>query len=182
MKRIFSSSPAPRFLLAGATLLAACLGRSVAQPSAPQPPVADVRVRVALQQVTCYDINDLAGNDEFYVLSAVGSAFYSSGKDNYVWAQNMGGSPAKAMVTRPIKITARQTRTYGDEGVLFNDLLPRDGQIIGGLRAYEQDETKDWNKRADWIKSLDSTNRIPYGIQGRITGSYLLRKWTRHGN
>jgi hypothetical protein len=178
MKRILPASAITRFLFLGTTLLASVLGRVEAQPPPPQPtpPVADIRLRVALQQVTCLDINDLAGNDEFYVLSAVASAFFSSGKDDYVWAQNIGNSPAKAMVTRPVKITAGQTRTYGDEGVIFDNMLPRDGQIIGGVRAYEQDETKDWNKRAEWIKSLDSANNIYRGAQGRITGSYFIDK------
>jgi hypothetical protein len=154
------------------------------QPAQSQPaptgPVrtARVRVQIELQNVYCRKSSEI-GNDEVYFLSVfVGTPYKASTPS----AERSPQAPVQTSITTPISINDKQQRDFSTGRVLFDAEVARDGRVFGGLAGYEEDESKDWRLRTQWVSSLtgyvqsvgqEIRNR-PYSGPG-ITGETMLR-------
>jgi hypothetical protein len=117
-------------------------------------------VKVELIDVSCQDTEDVTGADDFYLVGAL-----------------VGGEVTKAILTHPIKINNKQTKTFRPEdSVLFEGDIPPGESIKGGLNAYDEDAGKDWDKYGDTVKSITdavSTALEVAGPKGAIAGKIL---------
>ncbi len=98
------------------------------------------KVKVELLDVYCADTEDITAADDFYLVGAL-----------------VGGGNTKPILTRPIKINDRQTKQFRPEdSVLFEGEIPPGESIKGGLKAYDLDKEKDWNKYGDAVKQISN--------------------------
>jgi hypothetical protein len=150
-----------------------------AQPAPTGPARIDkVRVQIELQNVYCRKSSEI-GNDEVYFLSVFVGTPYT---DVMSSAEHSLQAPVQTSITTPISINDKQQRDFSTGRVLFDAEVARDGRVFGGLAGYEEDESKDWRLRTQWVSSLtgyvqsvaqDIRNR-PYSGP-RITGETMLR-------
>lgn len=85
------------------------------------------RVTISLKSVHCEDSEDALGGDEFYVFGGAGTGPSS-------------GHKSKAILTKPIDIKSKTTRTlFGDEFVVFDDNVNVDDFVELGLEFRDQD-------------------------------------------
>ncbi len=165
--------------LAIAGTVALCSQPAQSQPAPTEPvPTARVRVQIELQNVYCRQSSE-NGDDEIYFLSAfAGVNYYDS--DGIASSSQFVLDRMTSSLTPPISINDRQQRNFGTGRVLFDGEMLRSGMVVGGLRGYEQDESTDWSKRNEWLKSLTShirgrvegINRTP--LRGHIGGADIL--------
>jgi hypothetical protein len=100
------------------------------------------RVEISLTSVTCRRTEDLLGGDEFFV---VGVAASDDGQ-------------AKAVITSPISIRNGETKAFTpSESVVFDAILEDDKHIAVMLIAKDEDITKDWRKRPEWLKKIETS-------------------------
>src|SRR5215211_6160676 len=101
----------------------------------------DMRARLELMDVTCYDPEDVVDTDMFYLLGGVNSA-----------------DKTDAVVLPAMGFRALQTRhTHPDHSVLFDQSnLPSDSsrQLHLALQAYDQDFARQWTKYRDIFNRL----------------------------
>ncbi|PSB29180.1 hypothetical protein C7B69_09445 [filamentous cyanobacterium Phorm 46] len=126
-------------------------------------------LKIELIDVTCRDTEDITGADDFYLMGALA-----------------GGAVTKAILTRPIKINNRQTKTFRPEDtVLFEGEIPEGQSVKGGLKAYDEDAAKDWTKYGDTIKKITSAVSAAVsaagGPHGAIAGTILSAAVTGSG-
>src|SRR5262245_51470399 len=100
------------------------------------------RVRVVLDDVICWDTEDVAGGDEFYLTGAV-----SDGQ------QNAG------VLTVPLSIKGEKkhgrTMRFGiGGGTVFDADVPDDRILKVALAAYDEDSNKDWTKQGENVTKI----------------------------
>ncbi|HEY9709459.1 MAG TPA: hypothetical protein V6D48_14745, partial [Oculatellaceae cyanobacterium] len=79
------------------------------------------RIRVVLENVTCYDTEDVTGADEFYLVGAISDGQQSSG-----------------VLTRPISVNDKQTKSFGiGGGTVFDAEVPEDRILKVALMAFD---------------------------------------------
>jgi hypothetical protein len=82
-------------------------------------------VQVYLDQVTCFDTEDLTGADEFYVIGTI-----------YTVDRRI----VRPVATQPMDINDGQTFKFGPGGgYVFNEYLPDDAIVQLELRAFDED-------------------------------------------
>ncbi len=85
----------------------------------------EVKVRIELFDVRCYDTEDVTGGDEFFVVAAMSD-----------------GHETRGIVTRPIDIDTGQNRTFAkDQMFIFEGKLPRGRSVGGDETGTRGDET-----------------------------------------
>ncbi|MEM1167567.1 MAG: hypothetical protein AAGJ08_00355 [Cyanobacteria bacterium P01_H01_bin.35] len=101
-----------------------------------------VKIKVELVDVYCADTEDVTGADDFYLVGSL-----------------VGGGVTKPILTHPIKINDKQTKSFRPEDALLFEGEIQSGQTIkGGLQAYDEDAAKDWNNGyADTVNSISNT-------------------------
>ncbi|AFZ22086.1 hypothetical protein [Allocoleopsis franciscana] len=96
------------------------------------------RIRVVLENVTCYDTEDVTGADEFYLVGAISDGQQSSG-----------------VLTRPISVNDKQTKSFGiGGGTVFDAEVPEDRILKVALVAFDEDAGKDWSNHGDTITKI----------------------------
>ncbi|MEH1833872.1 MAG: hypothetical protein V7L29_17820 [Nostoc sp.] len=126
------------------------------------------RVKVELVNVYCRDTEDVTGADDFYLVGGL-----------------VGGQTTKAILTTPIKINDKQTKSFKpDQTVLFEGEIPQGQSVKGGLKAYDEDAGKDWAKYGDTVKKISSAISgaiAATGPQGAVAGTILSAATTAGG-
>lgn len=90
-----------------------------------------MKMHVFLDRVTCRDTEDSKGTDDFYVTGGV-----------------VAGVNAKEFLTRPRSICKGQTMLFaGDDRKLFTGELPKFGDILIELTAWDADLGGDWEQK-----------------------------------
>jgi hypothetical protein len=96
------------------------------------------RMRVVLEDVVCYDTEDVTGGDEFYVIGTV-----------------TDGGTTKGVATRPITINNGQTKRFGiGGGTVFDADVPDNRIVKVGLVAFDEDANKDWSRQGDVVTQI----------------------------
>ncbi|MBD1823117.1 hypothetical protein H6F51_11580 [Cyanobacteria bacterium FACHB-DQ100] len=96
------------------------------------------RIRVVLQDVTCYDTEDVTGADEFYLTGAVSDGGNSAG-----------------VLTRPISVNDKQTKAFGiGGGTIFDADVPENRILKVALIAFDEDSNKDWSKHGEVVTKI----------------------------
>ena len=126
-------------------------------------------LKIELIDVTCRDTEDITGADDFYLMGTL-----------------VGGTVQKAILTRPIKINDKQTKSFRPEDtVLFEGEIPQGQSVKGGLKAFDEDAAKDWAKYGDTVKKITSAVSAAVsaagGPQGVIAGTILSAAVTGSG-
>ncbi|MEH2420046.1 MAG: hypothetical protein V7K48_03615 [Nostoc sp.] len=125
------------------------------------------KVKVELIDVYCRDTEDVTGADDFYLVGGL-----------------VGGKTTKAILTTPIKINDKQRKSFKpDQAILFEGEIPEGQSVKGGLKAYDEDFTKNWaeadrsknryGETVNWAKYGETVKKISSAISGAIaaTGS-----------
>ncbi len=104
-----------------------------------------INVRIELIDVKCVDTEDVASaGDEFYVFSAL----------------TAGTKPAsRSAATKPFSIKSGETKTFPfDVKVIFDASCDTKSSIKGGMRAFDEDVAKDWEKYQAGVK--EATDKV----------------------
>ena len=120
-----------------------------------------VRMKIELIDVYCGNTEDVAGADEFYLLGALA-----------------GGTVVKPILTKPININDKQTKTFpAGQTVLFEGEVPQGQTVKGGIKAYDEDVAKDWAQYGSVVTAISgavSTFLATVGgPQGATAGAIL---------
>jgi hypothetical protein len=120
-----------------------------------------VKMKIELLDVYCGNTEDVAGADEFYLLGALA-----------------GGTVVKPILTKPININDKQTKTFpAGQTVLFEGDVPQGQSVKGGIKAYDEDFAKDWAKYGSTVNQISgavSTLLATFGgPQGATAGAIL---------
>ncbi|MCT7969993.1 hypothetical protein NG799_27135 [Laspinema sp. D1] len=106
------------------------------------------RIKIEVTDVYCADTEDITGADDFYLVGAL-----------------VGGSEIKGILTCPIKINEKQTKTFpSGDCVLFDGEVPSGQAIKGGLKALDEDYAKDWSRYQDTIRQI--TQEVSSALAG----------------
>ena len=126
------------------------------------------KLKIELVDVYCDNTEDIFMRDDFYLVGALA-----------------GGETTKAILTRPIKIFGRETKQFRPEDVvLFEGEIPQGQSVKGGLKAYDEDDAKDWAKYGDTIKEISnsvSSVLAAAGPQGATPGQIVSAATKRVG-
>jgi hypothetical protein len=101
------------------------------------------RIRVVLEEVVCYDTEDITpifprALDEFYLVGAVSDGAQSAG-----------------VLTVPISIGGRQRRGFGTGGgTVFDAEVPDERIVKVALAALDEDAAKDWARHGEIISEI----------------------------
>ena len=116
------------------------------------------KVKVELVDVYCRDTEDVTGADDFYLVGGLA-----------------GGQTTKAILTTPIKINDKQRKSFKpDQAVLFEGEIPQGESVKGGLKAYDEDAGKDWNKYGDTVKKISGAISAALATgPGAVAGTIL---------
>lgn len=96
------------------------------------------KVRIELIDVKCRkteDIGIFGSEDEFYIAGALSDSINTQG-----------------VLTPILDIDNDQTKSYNH--VIFDADVPLGQNIRGGLKAFDEDAAKDWEKRKDYITKI----------------------------
>jgi hypothetical protein len=120
-----------------------------------------VRMKIELIDVYCRDTEDVTGPDEFYLVGALA-----------------GGTVVKPILTKPISINDKKTKTFpAGESVLFEGEVPQGQSVKGGIKAYDEDFGKDWAQYGSTVTAISgavSTALSTFGgPQGATAGMIL---------
>jgi hypothetical protein len=122
----------------------------------------DVRIRVELVNVKCGDTEDVTGADHFYVVSALSGGTKET---------------SNSFITKHFRINDGQTKTFSKaDRVLFDAKVPANGMVVGGMKAFDEDYAKDWEKQKENAKT--ATNALAaaaatWGGQGKTAGTVI---------
>src|SRR4051794_9547532 len=87
----------------------------------------NVKIRVELIDVYCDNTEDVTGPDEFYLVASL-----------------KGGTANKPSITKPFDINDKKSKNFpADQSVLFEGDVPKGGNIVGGMVAFDEDYGKD---------------------------------------
>ena len=97
------------------------------------------RVQVNLQEVVCFDPEEVLGSgDEFYVIGAVSD-----------------GEQSEGIATVPIQLDAGETKLFGvGGGVVFDKNVPEDRLLKVAFTAFDEDSAKDWAKQGQVVDEI----------------------------
>lgn len=98
------------------------------------------KVRIELLSVTCRkteDIGIFGSEDEFYIAGAL-----------------FDGVNSRGVLTPILDIDNGDTKPY--QHVIFDSDVPLGQNIRGGLKAFDEDTAKDWEKREDYITKISN--------------------------
>lgn len=99
------------------------------------------RIKLILQDVTCYDTEDVTGADEFYLVGAISDGIETS-----------------PVLTKPISVNDNQTKSFGDGGAtVFDKEVPNDRVLKIALVAFDEDAGKDWSKHGEMVTKIGNT-------------------------
>lgn len=120
-----------------------------------------VKMKIELVDVYCGNTEDVTGADEFYLLGALA-----------------GGTVVKPILTKPININDKQTKTFpAGQTVIFEGEVPQGQSVKGGIKAYDEDFAKDWAKYGSTVNQISgavSTVLSTFGgPQGTTAGAIL---------
>lgn len=108
------------------------------------------RVTVELVDLYCTDTEDITGADKVFLAGGV-----------------TDGTVTRAVLTKPIRISDGETKTFSaEESVIFDALVPQGMQVGVSLTAIEEDAAKDWGRHEDWVSALQAT--LDGGVGPRV--------------
>ncbi len=127
-----------------------------------------VRMKIELIDVYCGITEDRTGADEFYLLGALA-----------------GGTVVKPILTKPISINDKQTKTFpAGESVLFEGEVPQGQSVKGGIKAYDEDFAKDWAQYGSVVTAISGAVSKALAMadpQGATAGAILAAVTTGVG-
>ncbi len=98
-----------------------------------------IRMRVELVDVYCRDTEDLLVADIFYVMSAAMSC----------------DADKTVLLTDPINIKTGETISFsGHDLAVFYADVAEDAFVLGGFKAFDEEQGKDWLKKSEWVKQI----------------------------
>ena len=88
-----------------------------------------------------------------------------------------GGTVVKPILTKPISINDKQTKTFpAGQTVIFEGDVPQGQSVKGGIKAYDEDFGKDWTQYGSTVTAISgavSTVLSATGPQGATAGMIL---------
>ena len=120
-----------------------------------------VRMKIELVNVYCGNTEDVTGADEFYLVGALA-----------------GGTVVKPILTTPININDKQTKTFptGQTVILEGD-VPQGQSVKGGIKAFDEDFGKDWAQYGSVVTGISGAVSKALatfgGPQGATAGAIL---------
>jgi hypothetical protein len=116
-----------------------------------------VKVRIEVDSVTPYDLQEISG-DEFYVVSAFAGSKHSL-SDGRAVVDYLHPAPPQTFVTAPVKIEhghaeMRASRHIPTE-TAFEAVVPAGECVLGALSAWEEDTAKDRSKMPIWRNAME---------------------------
>jgi hypothetical protein len=96
------------------------------------------KVKIELVNVYCGNTEDVTGADEFYLFGAL-----------------VSGGVTKPILTTPININDKQTKTFPTgQTVIFEGEVPQGQSVKGGIKAYDEDFAKDWAQYGSTVTAI----------------------------
>jgi hypothetical protein len=97
-------------------------------------------MKIELVDVYCGNTEDVTGADEFYLLGALAA-----------------GTVVKPVLTTPININDKQTKTFpAGQTVIFEGEVPQGQSVKGGIQAFDEDFGKDWAKYGSTVSAISA--------------------------
>ena len=120
-----------------------------------------VRMKIELVNVYCGNTEDVTGADEFYLVGALA-----------------GGTVVKPILTTPININDKQTKTFPTgQTVIFEGDVPQGQSVKGGIKAFDEDFGKDWAQYGSVVTGISGAVSKALatfgGPQGATAGAIL---------
>jgi hypothetical protein len=123
-----------------------------------------VRMKIELIDVVCRDTEDVMGADEFYLVGALA-----------------GGGVVKPILTKPVDIKKKERKTFpAGESVLFEGDVPQGQSVKGGIKAYDEDASRDWAQYGSTVNGISGAVSTVLTITGvGITAAAILSAATK---
>ncbi|MEP0885209.1 hypothetical protein NDI49_27030 [Trichocoleus sp. ST-U3] len=104
-------------------------------------------VRIEVHRVHCGNTEDVTGADELYIVGALSD-----------------GTTSRGALTSPMSINDNQEKEFNpSQRVIFDADVEPNAVVRGGLKAFDEDFSKDWAKYGDTVNKI--SNQVSQGLK-----------------
>lgn len=99
--------------------------------------MSKTKVEIRIKKVHCGNTEDVTGGDELYFTSLL-----------------TDGSAANTQAEIVDVIPINDNETKYPNALIYSAAVPNDRSIRGGIEAFDEDSSKDWSEKPQWIEDL----------------------------